>query len=264
MLPNSLIQLKMIILMKLGSFFQEFIKLLFHNNRCVQSACLHAISDHIHPHGIKYFGAKTFQITAPVTQLRLAGRHISESQAHHRRTAQRRELIQIKMASASSTIVPFSSNSSLSRLHRTRSPASLVAFRRRQLRVSASFASTMERPAIAPISSSGSLYEVLGIQTGATCQEIKTAYRRLARVLHPDVAPASSDSFGREFMRVHDAYATLSDPQKRADYDRTLHPRRRRVGPSFAASMSAAPRGSTVNSGFQGYTRRHWETDQCW
>ncbi|KAK4753438.1 hypothetical protein SAY87_022236 [Trapa incisa] len=65
-----------------GSHYQpiEFIKLLFHNNRCVQSACPRAISDHIHPHGIKYFGAKTFQITAPVTQLRLAG--ISVSHRH--------------------------------------------------------------------------------------------------------------------------------------------------------------------------------------
>ncbi|OWM80923.1 chaperone protein dnaJ 11, chloroplastic-like [Punica granatum] len=171
------------------------------------------------------------------------------------------------MASASSSVSRFPSFSSpvASRLHSPRAPAARVTFRRlQQLRVSASCASTVERPAKAHIGSPGSLYEVLGVQAGATGQEIKAAYRRLARVLHPDVAPASGDCAGREFMRIHEAYATLSDPQKRADYDQALLTRRRRVGPPFAVSMSAACRGSSVNSGFPAYTRRKWETDQCW
>ncbi|KAG7967934.1 hypothetical protein I3843_08G125600 [Carya illinoinensis] len=96
-----------------------------------------------------------------------------------------------------------------------------------------------------------SLYETLGINTGATFQEIKTAYRRLARTCHPDVVAASDrkDSSAGEFMRIHAAYSTLSDPKKRADYDRKVFRRFRPL---------------TTNSGFSGYTRRNWETDQCW
>ncbi|XP_022132458.1 chaperone protein dnaJ 11, chloroplastic-like [Momordica charantia] len=98
-----------------------------------------------------------------------------------------------------------------------------------------------------------SLYEVLGIPTGASFQEIKSAYRRLARVCHPDVAAVDRrDSSATDFMKIHAAYSTLSDPVKRADYDRKLLPRYR---PMTSVRMA---------SGFTGYTRRNWETDQCW
>ncbi|EXC35350.1 Chaperone protein dnaJ 11 [Morus notabilis] len=96
-----------------------------------------------------------------------------------------------------------------------------------------------------------SLYEILGIPRGATCQEIKAAYRRLARVCHPDVAAIDrKDSSADDFKKIHAAYSTLSDPAKRADYDRKLL---RRHG-----------RPLTVATGFSGFTRRNWETDQCW
>ncbi|XP_020242577.1 chaperone protein dnaJ 11, chloroplastic-like [Asparagus officinalis] len=68
---------------------------------------------------------------------------------------------------------------------------------------------------------SPSLYGVLGLSIGANGNEIKAAYRKLARVCHPDVcknSPSSAD----EFIRIHAAYSTLSDPCKRADYDRGL------------------------------------------
>lgn len=95
---------------------------------------------------------------------------------------------------------------------------------------------------------------------GATCQEIKTAYRRLARVLHPDVLASNggredSSTAANEFMEVHKAYATLSDPEKRADYDRLLF---RQIRPYAGSVLSSA---TTYSSG---YTRRNWETDQCW
>ena len=96
-----------------------------------------------------------------------------------------------------------------------------------------------------------SLYEILGIPTAATCQEIKAAYRRLARVCHPDVATTTrKDSSADEFMKIHAAYSTLSDPAKRADFDRRL--------------LRCHGRPLTVVSGFSGYPRRNWETDQCW
>ncbi|GMI68196.1 DnaJ11, DNA J protein C23 [Hibiscus trionum] len=96
-----------------------------------------------------------------------------------------------------------------------------------------------------------SLYEILGIPVGASNQEIKTAYRRLARVCHPDVAAIDrKDSSADEFMKIHAAYSTLSDPQKRAVYDSKIS---RRV-----------QRPLTSDSRFSGYRGRNWETDQCW
>ncbi|MDG6100410.1 J domain-containing protein, partial [Alteromonas sp. ZYF713] len=68
------------------------------------------------------------------------------------------------------------------------------------------------------INSPPSLYEILGISNGATETEIKTAYRRLARISHPDVKNCS----GEEFIKIHSAYSTLSDPDKRVAYDRRL------------------------------------------
>ncbi|KAI4389977.1 hypothetical protein MLD38_002136 [Melastoma candidum] len=105
-----------------------------------------------------------------------------------------------------------------------------------------------------PIASTSSLYDVLGIRIGATSQEIKSAYRGLARVLHPDAASSRcGDGTGQEFMIVHEAYATLSDPVKRADYDRALT----LVGPRARRSQVCAGSGS-------GLRTRKWETDQCW
>ncbi|CAN4083433.1 unnamed protein product [Withania somnifera] len=110
--------------------------------------------------------------------------------------------------------------------------------------------------------SPASFYEILGIPTGATIQEIKAAYRRLVRVFHPDVATIDQkDSSADDFMKIHTAYSTLSDPDKRSDYDRRLFPRRRNVN---LYSGGCSPTGPSVMSGFIGYTPRNWETDQCW
>jgi curved DNA-binding protein CbpA len=58
-------------------------------------------------------------------------------------------------------------------------------------------------------------YELLGVAPSATATEIKTAYRTLAKVMHPDAGGTSGT-----FRLLREAYETLGDPVRRADYDR--------------------------------------------
>jgi molecular chaperone DnaJ len=88
-------------------------------------------------------------------------------------------------------------------------------------------------------------YEILGLSRGASEQDIKSAFRRLAKDCHPD---RNADDKGAEakFKELNEAYEALRDPQKRAAYDqfghaafdghggRTAHG----FGPEFASSMS--------------------------
>lgn len=96
--------------------------------------------------------------------------------------------------------------------------------------------------AVAMAPARGTHYEVLGVGAGASRGEIKAAYRRLAREVHPDVAGGRGGDEG--FIQLHAAYATLADPDERARYDRSVHAHR---------AAAAA-----------GFRPRRWETDQCW
>jgi curved DNA-binding protein len=60
-------------------------------------------------------------------------------------------------------------------------------------------------------------YKVLGVGRGATADEIKTAYRRLARKYHPDVSKEPNAE--ARFKEMQEAYEVLKDPEKRAAYD---------------------------------------------
>lgn len=62
-------------------------------------------------------------------------------------------------------------------------------------------------------------YDILGVARGASGEEIKAAYRALARQHHPDVADDKSQAEHR-FKEINEAYEVLSDPHKRAQYDR--------------------------------------------
>ena len=62
-------------------------------------------------------------------------------------------------------------------------------------------------------------YRLLGVKRDASEQEIKRAYRRLARKHHPDVNP-DDKSAEAKFKEINEAYEVLSDKEKRAKYDR--------------------------------------------
>src|SRR5512136_251776 len=64
-------------------------------------------------------------------------------------------------------------------------------------------------------------YEVLGVTRGAGADEVKKAYRKLARQYHPDVN--KSPDAEAKFKELNEAYEVLSDDNKRAAYDRFGH-----------------------------------------
>ena len=65
-------------------------------------------------------------------------------------------------------------------------------------------------------------YEVLGLQKGASDNDIKKAFRKMAMKYHPDKNPG--DKVAEEkFKEINEAYAVLSDPEKKEKYDRFGH-----------------------------------------
>ncbi|MEJ2053963.1 MAG: molecular chaperone DnaJ [Calditrichaceae bacterium] len=65
-------------------------------------------------------------------------------------------------------------------------------------------------------------YEVLGVSKGASAEEIKKAYRKLAVQYHPDKNPDNKEA-EEKFKEIAEAYAVLNDPKKRQQYDRFGH-----------------------------------------
>src|SRR5437764_6713643 len=91
-------------------------------------------------------------------------------------------------------------------------------------------------------------YKILNISRGASAEEIKKAFRKLARKYHPDVNPGDKKS-EEKFKEINEAYEVLSDPDKRRKYD-TLGPNwQEQFGSPFGAgrrSYSYGGRGSSA------------------
>lgn len=94
-------------------------------------------------------------------------------------------------------------------------------------------------------------YDTLGVAANASADDIKSAYRRLARKFHPDVSdePGAED----QFKAINEAYEALRDPQKRAAYDQ-LRTRGFRGGEEFKAppDWSQASSGWDFSDGVSG------------
>ena len=69
-------------------------------------------------------------------------------------------------------------------------------------------------------SNNADFYEVLGVARDAAPEQIKSAYRKAALQWHPDRNPGNKEEAEHNFRAASEAYAVLSDPQKRSVYDR--------------------------------------------
>ena len=79
-------------------------------------------------------------------------------------------------------------------------------------------------------------YEVLGVSRDASAEEIRRAYRRLARKYHPDVN--REEGAEERFKEINEAYEVLGDEERRAAYDRFGH-----AGVSGGFNMGGDPFG---------------------
>lgn len=85
-------------------------------------------------------------------------------------------------------------------------------------------------------------YEVLGLNKQATDDEIKKAYRKMAKLYHPDLHPNDKEAEAK-FKELNEAYGVLSDPQKKAAYDQY----------GFDGPNMGGGAGGSGFSGFEGF-----------
>lgn len=90
-------------------------------------------------------------------------------------------------------------------------------------------------------------YEVLGVDKNVSDDDLKKAYRRLAKKYHPDANPNNKEEAEKKFKEVNEAYEVLSDKQKRSMYDRFGH-----SGPNGYSSDFSGFSGFEGFNGFGG------------
>ncbi|UDY36079.1 J domain-containing protein [Dermatobacter hominis] len=102
-------------------------------------------------------------------------------------------------------------------------------------------------------------YQVLGVRPSAPTPEIRRAYRALAYRLHPDrqagTTPAEQRLAERRMREVNAAWTTLSDPLKRADYDRSL------ARTSSATSSAGSTSTATTTAASPAPSGEWWDSD---
>ncbi|KAK9140969.1 hypothetical protein Scep_010650 [Stephania cephalantha] len=100
-----------------------------------------------------------------------------------------------------------------------------------------------------------SFYQLLGISESVSSSEIKQAYKQLARKYHPDVSPPDrTEEYTRRFILVQEAYETLSDPMRRALYDRDLS---KELHLAFSARKRYSHRSATRHEFDQGFAEKN-------
>ena len=96
-------------------------------------------------------------------------------------------------------------------------------------------------------------YEILGVQKTATDDELKKAYRKMAKKYHPDANPDNKAEAEAKFKEVNEAYENLSDPQKRKMYDQFGHAGAQGFGGAGGPFGGQGGYYSYNGSGFDGF-----------
>ncbi|ERI04669.1 J domain-containing protein [Aneurinibacillus aneurinilyticus] len=100
-------------------------------------------------------------------------------------------------------------------------------------------------------------YAILGVEKGASQEEIKKVYRKLAKKYHPDVNAGSSES-ERIFKDISEAYRTLSDESLRKKYDAQMN----NTGEAASGAKNQADTNTRTHSAqesYQGFDMRNME-----